>query len=316
VPTFCRHNRFIQNCPICREPEAPAAARRAPRRSSSTATAGRSRGAGGVKVKRVGRAADDGYREGLVPGLRSSEDARRLADEIGFAAGRLARLEADPPGLYADAAIEPDREEGLWLAALIALLGPLEGDDPFAGVRAARVPWASGEGPALDDVAFGPRGGVRDAAAARRAIAAYRAWAQRAGGQAPALRGDEAWTPERRFDRTYERLGSLPGFSRPARYDLLLSLGRLGLADVRPGALHFGSDDDASLAGRRVFGIADLFLLERRARDLADAAEVPLEALDLALANFGRDGERVTQGVGADAADAEAAERAATALGV
>src|SRR4029077_21123988 len=144
VPTFCRHNRFIQNCPICREPEPE------PRRKTSSGGGSSSRGAsrgtraggGGLKVRRVARAADDGYRNALVPGLRSSEDARRLAEELGFAAGRLAVLGADPPGLYAEAAAEPDREEGLWLAALIATLGPLDGEDPFAGVRAARVPWA------------------------------------------------------------------------------------------------------------------------------------------------------------------------------
>jgi len=85
---------------------------------------------------------------------------------------------------------------------------------------------------------------------------------------------------------------------------------------VRPDALHFADGDDASLAARRVFGIADRFLLERRAGDLAAACEVPLEALDLALANFGSDRGRITQGASADAADQAAEDRAAAALGV
>ena len=320
MPTFCRHNRFIQNCPICREAEPPASARRAPRRSSSSSSGTASRssrtGGAGVKVRRVARAGDDGYRNELVPGLRASQDAHRLADEIGFSAGRLAELAAAPPGLYAEAAAEPDREEGLWLAVLIALLGPLDGDDPFAAIRAARVPWSSGELPALDGVALGPRAGVRNAAEAQRALTAYRAWAARAGGQEVALRGDAGWTPERRFERAYERLGSVRGFARPARYDLLVTLDRLGLAEVTATALHADDSDDASLSARRVFGIADRFLLERRAGDLAEACDVPLEALDLALANFERDGERVTQGASAEAGDADAAERAAAALGV
>jgi hypothetical protein len=317
VPTFCRHNRFIQNCPICREPDEPAAARRAPSSSRTARSASSSRGGGTrLKVRRVARAADDGYRGELVPGLRSSEDARRLAVEIGFAAGRLAELEAEPPGLYQEAALEPDREEALWLATLIALLGPLEADDPFASIRAARVPWATGEVPPLEGVELGPRAGVRGAADAQRALAAYRAWAQRGGGQAAALRGDAAWTPERRFERAYERLGSLRGFARPARYDLLVTLGRLRLADVRPASLHLDDSDGASLAARRVFGIADRFLLERRSTDLAEAAGVPLEALDLALANFGSDAGRIRQGAGAEAADPDAASRAAAALGV
>jgi hypothetical protein len=315
VPTFCRHNRFIQNCPICREPESeskPRSRSSATRSRSSSASRG---GGAGVKVRRVARAADDGYRSDLVPGLRSSEDARRLADEIGFAAGRLTELAAAPRGLYEEAAGEPDREEALWLAALIALIGPLEGDDPFASVRAVRVPWAGGELPALEGVELGPRAGLHSAAEGERALAAYRAWAERSGGQEAALRGDASWTPERRFERAYERLGSLRGFARPARFDLLVTVGRLGLLDARAASLHLGDGDDASLAARRVFGIADKFLLERRSARLAEESEVPLEALDLALANFGSDGSRATQGASPDAADPAAAERAAAALG-
>ena len=319
VPSFCRHNRFIQNCPICREPEPPRARPKRSGSSSSRSSARSTRSASaGVKVRRVARAVDDGYRNALVPGLRSTDDARRLAEEIGFAAGRLAELESDPPGLYAEAALEPDREEGLWLAVLIAVLGPLggDGDDPFAGIRAARVPWAGGEIPPLEGVPLGPRGGATDAATGERALAGYRAWAERGGGQETALRGDAGWSPARRFGRAYERLGALPGFSRPARYDLLVVLGRLGLMELEPDGVHLGESDDASLAARRVFGIADRFLLERRAGDLADAAEVPLEALDLALANFGSEAGRITQGASAEAADADAYERAAAALDV
>src|SRR5947207_2536982 len=84
------------------------------------------------------------------------------------------------------------------------------------------------------------------------------------------------------------RRGSTRGFARPARYDLLVTLDRLGLAEVTATALHADDSDDASLSARRVFGIADRFLLERRAGDLAEACDVPLEALDLALANFER----------------------------
>ena len=315
MPTFCRHNRFIQNCPICREPEPS----RRPARRAGTAAApsrGSRSSATGVKVRRVARAADDGYRNALVPGLRSSADAQRLAEELAFASGRLAELADAPGGLYAEAAAEPDGEEGLWLATLIAILGPLPGDDPFAGIRAARVRWAERAMPSLDGVPLGPRAGAPDPAGIRRGHDAYRGWAERAGGQGAALLGGPGWTPEWRFDRAYERLGTLPGFARPARYDLLVTLGRLGLADVRPDALHFGDGDDASLAARRVFGIADLFLLERRSGDLAEACELPLAALDLALANFGSERGRITQGASADAADPAAADRAAAALGV
>ena len=103
-----------------------------------------------------------------------------------------------------------------------------------------------------------------------------------------------------------------------SRYDGLAVLGRLGLAEVEADALHAGDRDDASLAAKRVFGIGDPLLLDRRAADLADAAGVPVAALDLALANLGRPAgrSRIAMGASPGAADEEARERAAEALGV
>jgi hypothetical protein len=300
VPSFCRHNRFIQNCPICREPEPPRrAARAAPSSSRSTASrpssTSRTRSSaprGGVRVRQMARAVDDGYRNGLVPGLKASADAERLADELAFAATRLAGLATDPPGTYADAMLAADREEGIWLAFLTAVLCPVEGDDPFANVRAGHVPWASGEVPDLSAVPRGLR-----ASGDERTLAAYRAWAGRAGSQEAGLTGEAGWTPQRRFDRVFERL-SLPGLDRGARFDFLVTAGRLGLADVQGAAMHFG-EDAATLAAKRVFGIGDPMLLGRRASDLADEAQVPLEALDLALFNWGQPtAGRVTLGAG------------------
>ena len=60
----------------------------------------------------VARAADDGYEHELLPGLRSSVDAGRLADEIAFSAARLDELSADPPGLYAEVARADGRRGG------------------------------------------------------------------------------------------------------------------------------------------------------------------------------------------------------------
>src|SRR5579859_6129738 len=112
MPTFCRHNRLLHNCPICtreqqiearpvisssaprsslpRPPGAPGS----PRKRSGAART--STGTGGVRVRRLARGGDDGYRCSLVPGLKSSADAERLADELAFAATRLERLSDDP----------------------------------------------------------------------------------------------------------------------------------------------------------------------------------------------------------------------------
>src|SRR6185295_7930243 len=56
--------------------------------------------------------------------------------------------------------------------------------------------------------------------------------------------------------------------------------------------------DPTTIAAKRVFGIGDAMNLQRRASDLANAAGVPMEALDLGLLNWSRpEGERITAGV-------------------
>jgi hypothetical protein len=258
-----------------------------------------------MRVRKLTQAADDGYRNELVAGVKASADAERLATELAFATARLGELAADPPSLYAQIAAEPDAEEALWLAFLTAYLSPTEGDDPFAAILTAHVPWASGELPELD-VALGLRTS-HEQSAGTRTVLAYRAWATRAGSQAAAFAGDASWTPERRFDRLFERL-ALPGLGRPGRYELLVSLGRLGVVDVRPSTLQL-TDDATTVAAKRVFGIGDKMLLERRARELADATGLPIEALDLALFNWAAPQRgRATMGSAAVAsADDEAA---------
>jgi hypothetical protein len=326
VPTFCRHNHLLQNCPICSREQH---VEMRPIVSSSTtepherlATPRPSKGPRraatrpGVRVSRLERPADDGYRSKLVPGLRASADAERLVEEIAFAADRLARLASEPPGLYAEVAAGGDVEERAWLAFLIAYLCPLDGDDPFVGVRAVRTSWRSGELPDLDDVQTGPRA----AHAPGRGLVtleAYRAWAARAGSQAQAYTGEESWSPERRFARVFERL-ALPGLRRDARFDLLVTLGRLGLFELRADSLALGGADEVTVAAKRAFGIGDPLLLERRAAALSDACGAPLEALDLGLFNWGRPpGERATLGLDADAEpDATAVARARRALGL
>jgi len=316
-PSFCRHNRFLQNCPICSPAaaKAPPAARRTPgsvptRTPRSGTRPGRS---SAVRVRQLHQAADDGYRSDLVTGIKATADAERLATELAFATARLAELAADPPALYADIVALEDGEEALWLAFLTAYVCPLPDDeDPFANVRDAHVPWDSGELPRLD-VQPGPRGTLGPATG-ERTILAYRAWVKRAGSQQAAIAGEPSWTPERRFDRVFERL-ALPGLGRGARYELLVSLGRLGLAELRPSSLQL-SDDDTTTAAKRVFGIGDKILLERRARTLADAVDVPIEALDLALFNWGaRGGARATYGTRAVVGEAER-EAIAGVLGV
>jgi hypothetical protein len=268
-----------------------------------------------VVVRRVARGADDGYRSPLVLGLKSSAEAARLAEEIAFAEHRRRVLRHDPPGLYREVADQASSlEERSWLAFLIAYLGPLEEDDPFAEIARVRTSWASGETPDLDGVRTGPRT-AHDPTRAGRTLEAYRTWAGRAGSQAAAFTGDAAWSPQRRFARAFERL-SLPGLHRDARFDLLVTLGRLGVYDVQAGSLALGGSNDVTVGAKRAFGIGDPLLLERRASDLAHACGVALEALDLGLHNWQR-AERATLGLGPEAeADSETLEPVRAALGL
>jgi hypothetical protein len=335
--TFCRHNRFVQRCPICREtvpglePKAPAKAARqtstgarsgrtAGGATSPTAGRGSTRRSTDVKVLREQRSVDDGYRCDLIPGVHSSEDAKRLVREIGFASGRLLTLTAAPPGLYAEARDREDLEQATWMCFLAAYLSPLQGAQPFVGVRQALLSsWESGTVPDLEDVPLGPRTS-HDPSRGTETLVAYRRFAEHAGSQEAAFTGEPAWTPQRRFERLFERL-ALPGFGRMGRYDLLITLGRLGLYEMRADSLHLGTrtspvtSDPTPAAAKRVFGIGDPIHSERRATMLAQALSTPIEALDLALANWSAE-ERVTLGFPADTNDIHAVERAEASLEV
>jgi hypothetical protein len=271
-----------------------------------------------MTVRRVQRAPDDGYEHDLVPGLRSSVDAGHLADELAFSSARLRELSEAPPGLYADVRAMEDREEAAWLTFLIAFMSPLEGDDPWAGIEAVRTTWASGQVPDLEGGRFGPRTAF-DAKRGPAALIAYRAWAERLGGQIPALAGEETWTLQHRYDRAFERLG-LPGFGRPQRMEFLILAHRLGLVDLDPWTMHLSSatpTDPVALAAKRLLGIGDPVLLQRRQRELAHGVDVPVESLDLGFYNWNApmDAPRVKAGATVEVDPAER-ERIASALGL
>jgi hypothetical protein len=298
-----------------------------------------------VRVHREGRAEDDGYHSALLPGVRASADAIRLAGEIAFASARLLGLAAEPPGAYAEARAlaAQDLEQATWICFLTSYFSPLDspgegldlstgapgeqsldGDDPFTGIQMAlegglgEVALAGGAGD-LDEIPLGPRTS-HDPARGAATLLAYRHWTEQNGGQAGAFSGDPGWSPERRFERLFERL-ALPGFGRMGRYDLLVTLGRLGLYELRADSLRLSgvgglsSSDLTTLAAKRLFAIGDPMLLERRAGALAEAIAVPLDTLDLALANWGSP-PRATLGFPAAMSDRGALERAHDALGV
>ena len=130
-------------------------------------------------------------------------------------------------------------------------------------------------------------------AAKAKTAAAYRAWVERAGSQEAAFTGEEIWTPERRFGRVFERL-ALPGFNRAARFDLLTALGAAGRypLEADAAALRRGRPHDARGQARcssRATGCCS----SAARRDLAEAADLPIAALDRGLAVWGTPGEHV-----------------------
>ncbi len=146
---------------------------------------------------------------------------------------------------------------------------------------------------------------------------AYRDWALHAGSQVEALIGDSSWTPQRRFERAFERL-ALPGFARMGRYELLVTLGRLGLYEMQADSLHLavgraGLEDPTTIAAKRVLAVGDPIYLERRASAFAHELDVPIDVLDLALANWGT-GERATLGFKPDVIDRHALQHARAAF--
>jgi Alpha-glutamyl/putrescinyl thymine pyrophosphorylase clade 3 len=346
MPTFCRHNRFIDRCPICSKtlPGAAAVSGRSPPsatppRGSAPRRATRTGGPRGerVRVQRERRAQDDGYRCALLRGVRASADAARLAEEIAFASGRLRALATAPWGLYAEvrAVAERDLQQATWMCFLICYLSPLDcpppaeeplvsrreprgAEDPFAPIRLVLR-----GGPqtlaALEQIPLGPRTS-HDPARGADTLIAYRRWVERAHRAGDAFAGEPGWSPMRRFERLFERL-ALPGFGRMGRYELLVTLGRLGLYELRADSLHLlgarapTSQDLTTLGAKRLFAIGDPLHLERRAAALAEAIDVPLETLDVALANWAS-AHRATLGIEADTSDRGALARARDALGL
>lgn len=322
MPTFCRHNRLIQNCTICArelnvvdarpvvssgaprstQPRERVARERSPRSgaASRTGRTGRDgrRGTGnaGLRVRRLARGADDGFNSPLLLGLRSSEDADALARELAFSAWRLELMRAVAAG------DRPPAVPEIW--SQIAGHGDAATAEGIEERTALAFRW----------VVEGPRG-VGGADRAGEALAAYGSWVARAGSQVAAFTGEPGWTPERRFERIFERLG-FGRLGRDTRFELLTLLGHLGVYQLRAGRLFLVGENEPTWAAKRALGIGDPLLLERRAVELAEACELELEALDLALRNWGA-GARLDVGLPLDAVgDESVLERVRAALGL
>ncbi|MEA2167213.1 MAG: hypothetical protein QOF76_513 [Solirubrobacteraceae bacterium] len=243
---FCRHNRLEINCPICAPKKVPSAKAR-----GTVKHVGRPKAPGaaksgarrGVVTRKLARAEDDGYRIDVAPGLKATADAERLADALAIAAARL-----EYPGPYPMVA-EVEPQDAREIAFLLAMAGPDDAERHAA-------------------ILAGDRTGVE-------ALQDHRGtW----------YAADASLSPQRRFSRTFDSL-RLPGFGRAARYDFLMTLAAAGVYELEPDALFVDvkANDATTLAAKRALNSGDAMLLERRAKTLAEAAGVPLAALDRGL---------------------------------
>lgn len=294
-------------------PASKGSAARRPAGSSAAAPARPTRSRGVVTGK-LSRNTDDGYRSELLPGIRASADAMTLAEELTVAEARLSALSGDAAGPWTIVAQQAGDVPRAFVAALVvAVASP---DETARSVETAHDAVAllqellesvddAGTVPAsqslVDLLSAGPRG-PRGHDASGSALAVPAQLAQRSGGSLSAgLAGEASWSPERRFARLLDRL-ALKGLPRAARFDLLVALGRSGALPVTADGLHLGGDQVTD-AAKRLFAVADVPLLEKRAAALVEATGVTWDALELALWNI----------AGADATGSGAASRWSTA---
>ena len=167
-----------------------------------------------------------------------------------------------------------------------------------AAIRDARPSWAAGEAPDLP----GERA---------RTAGAYRAWVERAGHPGGGVPG------RGRVDGR----AALRARVRAARAARLRPRARASTCSPRsapPAATSCApancssavGEDATTEAAKRVLVSGDKLLLERRARELAEACDVPLAALDRGLAIWGTPGEHAdlaARGAGVDPSGALAA---------
>ena len=146
----------------------------------------------------------------------------------------------------------------------------------------------------LDEVARGPRSSHQPGSGTRT-LAAYAQWAERSGGQSAAFAGEQGWSPERRFARVFERLVAARA-STAARGTSCWcrSAGSASMTCAQSRCSWGQREGSAAARTRRrsprsaCSGSAIRCCSTAAPLTLAEAAGVPLEALDLALFNWSR----------------------------
>ncbi|MBT9522966.1 MAG: hypothetical protein IV101_18990 [Dechloromonas sp.] len=97
--------------------------------------------------------------------------------------------------------------------------------------------------------------------------------------------------PEVAFDRLYRSMNSVTSFGRTAKFDYLTMIGKLGLADIRPGSAYFSSATGPVVGARLMlqgntskgFSIAEL---DQRIHKLGEILGVGMQEMEDSLCNW------------------------------
>ena len=289
---FCRHNRMTAKCPICsKEMEAELRAK-APPRPAGCARPGRParppRRAAAQRRPRHAQARARRRRRLPQPARpRPARDRGRRAPRRRADDRRRAARAARP---YEAVATEPDREQASWLAFLLALIGPdaPELQDAVAAAAPRFEDGAPAELPRATRARSPPTASGPSATARRPPASPARPTGRRSAASPACSSGSRCpgWAARRASSCS-------PRSAPPASTTL------------EPDQLQLGVEDDATTqAAKRILLSGDKMLLERRARDLAAATDVPLAALDRGVRAVGRPGHRDRAGRGAPGGDA------------
>ena len=100
--------------------------------------------------------------------------------------------------------------------------------------------WSSGQAPAPDELELGPRTSHEPRPRGTRTLDAYRAWAGRAWAAVGGADRRNVVDPERQASRGRSSGWRSPVCSSGAKFDLLTTLGCLGVYEMRAGSLFFG----------------------------------------------------------------------------
>lgn len=126
------------------------------------------------------------------------------------------------------------------------------------------------------------------------AVESYIQWVGEYGSHAALFQNsiDDALNdPETAFDRLYRSMNSVISFGRTAKFDFLTMIGKLQLADIKPGSAYFSSATGPVVGARLMLqgntnNTLSISELDRRIHTLGDVLGVGMQEMEDSLCNW------------------------------